>query len=156
MLFSWYICNILRRVTCSDVIIRICACDIMRCFGDIYRWLFLASKWYIFASVLAYGVLNWISIHALFFWHTVECYFSSRFIERLHIERCTRWRFSLRSHCFVCVFNFRCMYLITYFGVCWPVCDTSLTFRNESNGLQYVTNRVVFVKSPGGVVMASG
>jgi len=77
---------------------------------------------------------SWWRIRALF-WYAIACYFSSRFIECLHIERCTRWRISLR----VCLTFDVC----NFFRLCWRMlrtlylCNATLTFSIESNGPTY-------------------
>jgi len=74
---------------------------VMCCFKFIYavflRYLsivFFVSKWWCLCFT---SCLRCFELHCCSYL-IVECYFSSRFIECLHIERCTRWRFSLRSH----------------------------------------------------------
>ena len=43
-----------------------------------------------FALLLVYGVMNWIDVHVLFFWHAVARYFSGGLIEYENIlTRCT-------------------------------------------------------------------
>ena len=68
-----------------------------------------------FALLFIYGVLNWIDVHVLFFWHAVARYFSDRLIEHENILVRRKLRLMmifLLSNCFF-VFDFRRVYFFS-------------------------------------------